>query len=290
MRKLTLAILAMSLCCSCAVLTTRSSDKPDSKYAESIDYTPKGRLDTVFHSTSVPGPSKRRMLVYLPCDYNGERLPVVYFIHGARGNETSWITDGHILRTVDNLWEEGKASRCIIVMPNMNQYNDDKDAADSRFKAPVESLFEVDGSVETGFVRDVVATVDSLYNTIPDKAHRAIAGLSVGAMQAIHISSTYPEEFDYIGLFSPFFHSAIKPGPDSKFYRGLARRMKTQFQNPPKVYAMYIGQYDFYKQHVDFWEVQLNHLGYPHTLTMTSGGHSWRNWEKYSRDFLQRLF
>ena len=56
------------------------------------DYTPKGLVEEVQYPGSVPGPSFRRMIVYLPPDYyrTGRHYPVLYLLHGARGYETSW--------------------------------------------------------------------------------------------------------------------------------------------------------------------------------------------------------
>ena len=49
------------------------------------DYTPKGLVEEVQYPGSVPGPSFRRMIVYLPPDYyrTGRRYPVLYLLHGA---------------------------------------------------------------------------------------------------------------------------------------------------------------------------------------------------------------
>jgi len=58
------------------------------------------------------------------------------------------------------------------------------------------------GKFESTFMNDIVSYIDSSYPTIADKAHRAIAGLSMGGLHTIFISANNPDAFDYIGLFS----------------------------------------------------------------------------------------
>ena len=44
--------------------------------------------------------------------------------------------------------------------------------------------------------------IDSTYRTIPDRDHRAIAGLSMGAGQAMRIGLTHLDTFSAVGAFS----------------------------------------------------------------------------------------
>ncbi len=257
-----------------------------------LDFVPKGTLQEVYYKTSVPGPSERRMEVYLPEGYfdNDRRYPVVYLIHGAKGTELAWINNGEIIPVVDSLQSAGIAEKFILVMPNMNQYNDDKDFAGSRAKKPVESLFDIDGTVETAFASDVVHYVDSVYRTLPDKKHRALAGLSVGGLQTIYISANNPDMFDYLGLFSPMVHSPLKPGEYNDFYDYFKDKIDVQFSDPPSLYYICIGRTDIFYFHIKGLMRYLRRKDYPFEYKETRGGHSWRNWKPYCRWFLQRVF
>ncbi len=51
-------------------------------------------------------------------------------------------------------------------------------------------------------VNDLIPMVDATYRTIPDRTHRAIAGLSMGAGQAMQIGLGNLDKFAYIGSFS----------------------------------------------------------------------------------------
>lgn len=84
-----------------------------------------GILEECMHDCSVKGPRQRRMYVYLPRDYyeSNDRFPVLYLLHGARGNELSWIHKGNILHNLDSLTSSSKMKETIVVFPNVNQYD-----------------------------------------------------------------------------------------------------------------------------------------------------------------------
>lgn len=250
------------------------------------------KLTEVFYQPSASGLHEKRMLVYLPEGYRScnDRYPVLYMLHGARGNELSWIMKGNTLHHIDSLTSTGAMKKTIVVFPNMNQYDDDKDYGSSRIKGAWESFFEVDGSVEKAFVKDVVNLTDSLFRTIPDKSHRAIAGLSIGGMQSIYISASNPDTFGYVGSFSPMVKSFIRKSPHSDFYKGIRRKLNEQFKNPPLLYWIMVGRMDFFESHMDSYHHYLNEKGYPHQYYVSRGGHQWYNWKKYSIMFMENLW
>lgn len=294
MKRWAIIVLSLAVLSSCSVQRALTVDKSARLDSESITaaYHPEGKLESVTYKCSVPGPSFRKMLVYLPKGYDGSGLsyPTLYLIHGARGNETSWFKDGDLIPIVDSLVAEGKAVPSIIVLPNMNQYDDDADFDDSRFKRAIESFFETDGTVEAGFMDDVVPVIDSLYRTIPDKDHRAIAGLSVGALQSIFISAWNPDSFGSVGMFSPLYQAPPRHGSHKWFYKGLKNLQVKQFRNPPKIYMIEIGEADFFHPHISFYRNYLNAKGYPYQYIEYPGGHNWKNWKIFFTHFYENLF
>lgn len=251
-----------------------------------------GILEECMHDCSVKGPEQRRALVYLPKDYyeNDKRYPVFYILHGARGNELSWIHNGNILNNIDSLTAASMMKETIVVFPNANQYNDEADYGKSRLKGAMEAFYEIDGMVEYAFVRDVVGTIDSIYRTIPDKEHRAIAGMSIGAMQSMYISANSPETFGYIGLFSSMVHPVLNRSEHSSFYKKLKRKLKEQFADPPVLYSIMIGNTDFYYPRMRMFSNYLDRKGYAHEFHTAKGGHQWYNWEEFANIFMQRLW
>lgn len=148
----------------------------------------------------------RRMTVYTPAGYETDtlrRYPVLYLLHGMGGDEDAWGELGRATQILDNLIASGQAEPMIVVMPNGNAMQ----AAAPGFTA--EGLYQPSGERSVAplglfesSVPELVAFVDSGFRTIPDKAHRAIAGLSMGGGHAWRASMANPELFDYVGLFS----------------------------------------------------------------------------------------
>lgn len=260
-----------------------------------LEYKPHGTLEAVFHPCSVDGPSKRRMMVYLPEGYNSseDRYPTAYILHGARGNETSWLTEGRLLQIVDSLTHYHLIEPMIYVLPNMNSYETEEEAEKSTFKKPVKAFLATNGAVETGFMNDVVGYVDSHYRTIPQKNFRAIAGLSVGGFQTIYITADSPDSFDYIGLFSSFFKSPVAQGKYKDFFSKTAIWDKTEIQfSPskcPQLYYILIGKFDIFYMHSEYMQQYLGVRGFKYEYTETDGGHNWTNWQKYISIYLQEV-
>lgn len=293
-RILIVLLLALGVLSSCGVFRNRSvSYYYAGPPVEESGYVPQGKVVEAWYHCSVKGPTERRMIVYLPADYDesDKSYPVIYLLHGARGHETVWIQRGQMFQTTDSIYNRGQAVQAIVVMPNVNQYNDDKDFENSRYKDAMESLYEIDGTVESAFVHDVVGYVDSHFRTIPDKAHRAICGLSVGALQSIYISADSPQTFDYVGLFSPFWKVITKPSRHSLFYSGIKKKWKTQFvPTPPKGYYVMTSTGDFFYLHVQNLRRYFDRHGYPYTYICTEGGHEWYNWTYYYGYLLEHAF
>lgn len=110
----------------------------------------------------------------------------------------------------------------------------------------------------------------------------------MGGFHSLHISKTYPDLFDYVGLFS----AAILPskGASSPLYENTQEKLKEQFGKQPKLYWIAIGKTDFlYNANTDFRKI-LDENKYPYTYVETGGGHTWRNWRDYLSRFSVLLF
>jgi hypothetical protein len=60
----------------------------------------------------------------------------------------------------------------------------------------------VAGQFERILFDDLIPYIESNYRVIPDQAHRAMAGLSMGGMQTRSIVIANPDRFSHIGMFS----------------------------------------------------------------------------------------
>lgn len=293
-RWLALTLACASLMTSCGIFRFPNNPRYHAGVANPTGYEPEGTLEECVYSCSVEGPTSRRMLVYLPKGYHDTetRYPVLYLFHGARGYETSWIKRGDLLQITDSLFREGLAEPCIVVTPNMNQYRDDKDFDDSRFKDALESVLEVDGAVESSFMRDVVDYVDSHFRTAAGKETRAVAGFSMGGLQSMYISANNPESFDYVGLLSPVCYFIPKAGPHKVFFKDRKEKQIVQFseENMPSGYYIYVGTKDVVYPQVKHYLKYMDKMEFPYDISISKGNHDWPYWKEYYTDLLQNLW
>ena len=283
-----LAALLAALSCASA----RYARGPESSEIESIPGYD-GKICTVTFDSSEPRLSERRMVVYLPPSYSTDtlrRYPVFYLIHGARGNETTWIDRGEAFRCLDSLRRCGLAPDFILVLPNINTYWNDKDYNNGHAVDPTRAFWLTDGEAERYFMQDVVSNVDKRFRTDTEKNGRAIAGMSIGALQALHIAANYPDSFGYIGLFSPYTRPTFAALGHMDVYGRYHRKLARQFSDPPSEYRIYIGTKDIFYPHIRSYDAMLRRKGYPHEFIVSEGGHTWISWRAYLTDFYQHIF
>lgn len=164
----------------------------------------------VLTQTSVAGHVERRQLtsnalsrdltylVYVPDGYqeHSESLPVLYLLHGAGGDENSWVTDGDIIETADTLIAAGAIPPTLIVMPGCR------------------ACWWIDGAkdkAETAFFTELEPHVKSNFRTVVGRSGRLIAGLSAGGYGALRYALKYPERFAAAAALSPAIYADLPP-------------------------------------------------------------------------------
>lgn len=229
----------------------------------------------------------RRMTIYTPAGYEAgyRSYPVLYLLHGMGGDEEAWIATGRMAEIMDNLIAEGRAEPMIVVMPNGCMRHDAAPTYSAEEYKPYMSG-SMDGSFERYFP-SIVSWVDAHYRTYTSKDRRAIAGLSMGGFHAMQISRSYPDMFDYVGLFS----AAIYRGEEGvAIYENLEEGIAEQFSRGVSLYWIGIGRDDFlFEENVAFRRM-LDEGGYEYEYFESEGGHTWRNWRCYLAEFVERLF
>jgi enterochelin esterase family protein len=291
-----------------------------------------GTVKKVWYPSTLNGMSKRRMTVYLPSAYSAsttKRFPVLYLLHGSGGDEDAWEECGRAIQILDNLIATGRCKPMIVVMPNGNvdlAAAPGQDPQNPDVEPSAKNTSSMLGKFESTFMNDIVGYVDSNYRTIKDKAHRAIAGLSLGGLHTIYISLNNPDAFDYVGLFSAQTTNALGDksignmkkigkkwnklknnfsflggsGLDKKItnltsdhidiYDDFDEKIAAQFATAPQLYYIAVGEDDFVKKLNDDFREKLDDRNYQYYYNETDGGHSWENWRKYLVDFLPRIF
>jgi len=291
-----------------------------------------GTVKKVWYPSTLNGMKKRRMTIYLPKSYSSntqKRFPVLYLLHGSGGDEDAWEGCGRAIQILDNLIAEGRCKPMIVVMPNGNAglaAAPGSDPKNPNQKPSAMNTNSILGQIESVFMDEIVDYVDENYRTINDKAHRAIAGLSLGGLHTLFISMNNPTKFDYVGLFSaqttnvlndkrigsmqklgeawnelksnlPFIGGgsvdrkiSSLTSEDLSIYNDVDNKLKAQFSTAPKLYYIAVGRDDFVKKLNDDLRLRLDAKGYKYHYNETDGGHTWENWRKYLVDFLPRLF
>jgi enterochelin esterase-like enzyme len=170
-----------------------------------VKNVPHGQLrEVLYYSKS--SDRTRRCFVYTPPDYDkdpGKRYPVLYLQHGGGEDETGWGRQGHAGLILDNLIAAGTARPFIVVMENGGGIGPrpggpPKGGAPAP-KGPPRFDFSAFAKVVT---EDLIPFVDANYRTLTDQPNRAMAGLSMGAMQTKQIALANLDKFSHIGMFS----------------------------------------------------------------------------------------
>ena len=263
---------------------------PNGDCPMAVHDVPHGDVRAVWYDSSTLG-MKRRMMIYLPPGYelSRQKYPVFYLLHGSGGDETVWLEQGRTAQILDNLIASGAAEPMIVVMPNGNI---DEQAAsgmtpDNNVQPTFVHKHWMDGEFEKSF-NDIMKWVETNYRTRDTKRYRAIAGLSMGGYHSLYISANQPDDFAYVGLFSP----AIKRMDQGKcpIYDDIESKLIAQFKQRPKLYWLGIGEDDFlYKDNAEFRELLAkNRLRI--TYHESGAGHEWANWRDYLVIFAQLIF
>jgi enterochelin esterase-like enzyme len=129
-------------------------------------------------------------IVYVPPGYDTseQRYPVLYMLHGMGGSNTEWKGYG-LFGAADELMRTYQIPPMLIVLPQGDQsyWFDHADGTKWGTYTAV----------------DVVREMDEQFRTVPDRAHRAIGGLSMGAAGALQLGINYPDVFRVVGAHSP---------------------------------------------------------------------------------------
>jgi len=169
---------------------------------------PHGAVRMVLYPSKTMGVD-RYMWVYTPPGYDksNTKYPVYYLLHGNGETQNGWVMNGRANIILDNLIADGKAQPMIVVMPHGHPVQ----------SASVGPYREVPPVAEQGLrnyklftkelIEEILPTIEKTYRVHTDADHRALGGLSMGAMQSVAIGLAHPELFRYVLAYSGGFGS-----------------------------------------------------------------------------------
>jgi enterochelin esterase-like enzyme len=297
---------------------TPGLDIPDPK----LDFylpkdVPHGVVRRQIYHSKVTG-KVRRAMVYTPPGYDTStaRYPVLYLQHGASENETGWTQQGKANFILDNLLAEKKAVPMIIVMdygyatlpgepsiPDPGTYGRGGGSAGTRGPAASRgaggppATGRADGfgagrggptgpsTFEQVMIQELIPTIDRELRTIPDRDHRAIAGLSMGGGQALQIGSTHMELFASIGSFHGAggnFNPATSYGGAYANAADVNQKMRLIFIGTGTLDTLYNSNNNLH--------LALQSAGIQHTFFTTEESHEWQPWRIDLNEMARLLF
>ena len=157
------------------------------------------------HYSNVLGET-RNYRIFLPPGYYEnlqKRYPVIYFYHGWSQRYFGSGPDGynHFEKgddnSGDNIADFVSKNKVIVVKPDgFNRSQDEEYYLRPYNIGPVETSRQF-----PLYFPELVSHIDASYNTISDRNHRAISGLSMGGFMAFWIGGKYPDLICAIGNF-----------------------------------------------------------------------------------------
>ena len=236
---------------------------------------PHGTVDMRMYDSKATG-TTRRAFVYTPPGYDKStaKLPVLYLLHGADGDETVWTNFGHMNTILDNLIADRKASPMVIVTPAAYAYDPTSGVAGDKQR----SDFEKD------LLGDLIPFVQSNYRVAADREHRALVGLSMGGSLTLNIGPRHLETFSRLGVFSA--GAGNNPQESLKDVAANAKNMNAQL----KLFWMGIGTEDPGYAGAKRTSDYLDSVGIKHSFKTLPGAHTWILWRRFLNEVAPQLW
>ena len=248
----------------------------------------------------------RRIFVYTPPGYDNDRdarYPVLYLQHGGGEDETGWPKQGRVAFIMDNLIAERKARPMLVVMergyarrpgdPAPAPRPPARPAAPGQNPPPRPDFSRMFGAFEEVMVKDLIPMIDATYRTIPDRDHRAMAGLSMGGMQTFQITLKHLDLFSHIGGFSGGGGGFGGVAFDPKTANGGVMADADAFNKKVRVLWLGIGTTEPQRMYesVKNYHQALEKAGIKHVYYESPGtSHEWLTWRRSLHEFAPLLF
>jgi S-formylglutathione hydrolase len=244
--------------------------------------------DVTFFSVAL----KRQMpyRVFLPTNLAaGEKLPVVYLLHGGNGGFRDWSNYSNVAQYA------GKG--IILVMP------------EGAFSYYQNAALKPEDKYEDYLVNDLIVDVERRFPVATGRENRAIIGISMGGFAAIKLGLSRPELFAFAGAISPsidILHRRISPkrigewwrirtifGPSGSNSRLLRDPlMLVQSANSAVTPYVYLtaGDREPLLEPNRRFAARLSQRHFSYEFHIKPGGHDWTEWDSQIPGCFDSLF
>ncbi|MGH9792055.1 MAG: alpha/beta hydrolase, partial [Candidatus Acidiferrales bacterium] len=165
-----------------------------------------------------------RYCAILPPSYDdaaskSRRYPVLYFLHGLGDNEQSLVNFGG-WNILENLQDARRIGEYIVVTPDAGRsfYINSRDGR-NRY--------------EDFFIQEFLPAIERRYRVQADRAHRGIAGISMGGYGALRLAFKYPALFASVSAHSAaLMQNLPRTAPNSPRIQSRLALMGSVFGSP----------------------------------------------------------
>jgi S-formylglutathione hydrolase FrmB len=235
--------------------------------------------DVTFHSKSLEREVSYRVI--LPASLRpGQKLQVVYLLHGAGGGFRDWSNHSDVARFA--------GQGLLLVMPN---------GASSYYANAVSPSWD---RYEDYVVGDLIADVEARFPVAAGRGHRAIVGVSMGGFGAVNLALRHPDLFAFAGALSPaidvprrafsfrrlgqsIHYRAIFGASDSSSRRDSDPFLRVRTASPEAMPYLFLacGEQEGLLPANREFATRLAERHLRHELHTSRGGHDWRQWNSW---------
>lgn len=235
---------------------------------------PHGAVTHEWIKSPVLGES-RGVNIYTPPSYlteSGRKYPVLYLLHGAGGDEDTWVKAAFIDRMLDSWIARGVINELVVVMTS-NRANRGAGGAPA------------DAALTEYFAREVMPHVGARYRVQAGREHTAVSGFSMGGRQTLALAFGLPDRFGALACLSGALGRG--DGGSAAQYPILADAARVNQLFP--VFHVACGDHDPLLGAAKKFHEELTEAGIRHTYTTGPGDHSLKTDWNMLRDFLREF-
>jgi S-formylglutathione hydrolase len=212
----------------------------------------------------------------------GQRLPVVYLLHGGGGGFRDWSDYSDVARYA----APDRTGGLILVMP---------EGGSSYY---MNAALKPEDRYEDYLVDDLITGVESRFPAAKGRENRAIVGVSMGGFAAVKLALTRPDLFAFAGGMSPAIDVPSRRFSWRRWEQGMRFRrifgpwgsktrqisdpfVLVQSADPAKTPYLYLtaGEQEALLDPNRGFSAKLRERGFSHEFHTRPGGHDWTEWD-----------